>query len=85
MIDAAEAAGVKRFIISDFGWGPDTRGLPEFEPVRAQRRVGWDRAKEKARLNPKFTYCGIATGNPIDWVSWSVCVNVWSYTDVFRH
>ncbi|OJJ44460.1 hypothetical protein ASPZODRAFT_135286 [Penicilliopsis zonata CBS 506.65] len=67
MIDAAEAAGVRRFIIDDFGWGPNVRGLPEFEPVRAQRRVPWDHAEKVAARNPNFTYCGIATGNPIDW------------------
>ncbi|KAF5001203.1 hypothetical protein FGRMN_1227 [Fusarium graminum] len=67
MIDAAEAAGAKRFIVDDFGWGPDFSSYPEFEVVRAHRAVGVDRAKELANKNPGFTWTGIASGNPIDW------------------
>ncbi|KAM0355175.1 hypothetical protein ACHAPU_001039 [Fusarium lateritium] len=67
MIDAAEAAGVKRFIVDDFGFGPDFRSYPEFEAVRAQRTVGIDRAKEHANANSAFTWTGIVSGNPIDW------------------
>lgn len=67
-VDAAEAAGVKRFIIDDFGWGPDVRGLPEFEAIHQQRRSGWEYAKVKAESSPAFTWTGVSTGNPIDWV-----------------
>ncbi|KAK4539756.1 hypothetical protein LTR36_010409 [Oleoguttula mirabilis] len=67
LIDAAEAAGVKRFIIDDFGWGPDVRGLPEFAAIHAQRRAGWDYAKARADANPAFTWTGVTSGNPIDW------------------
>ncbi|KAG8169236.1 hypothetical protein KVR01_001985 [Diaporthe batatas] len=67
MIDAAEAAGVKRFIIDDFGWGPNVRALPEFHDVREKRRAQWDHAKARADANPRFTWTGISTGNPIDW------------------
>ncbi|KAM0237445.1 hypothetical protein ACHAP5_008996 [Fusarium lateritium] len=67
MIDAAKAAGVKRFIVDDFGWGPDFSSYPEFEPVRAQRTLGVDRAKEHTNADPTFTWTGIASGNPIDW------------------
>ncbi|KAG8666813.1 hypothetical protein FPOAC1_011634 [Fusarium poae] len=67
MIDAAEAAGVKRFIVADFGWGPDFTSFPEFEPFRAQRAVGSERARTHAATNPDFTWTSIATGNPIDW------------------
>jgi len=69
MIDAAAAAGVKRFIIDDFGWGPNVRGLPEFKEIQSQRRAGWDHAKAVADSKPQFTFTGISTGNPIDWVS----------------
>ncbi len=69
MIDAAEAAGVRRFIIDDFGWGPDVRGLPEFNDIHILRRAQWDHAKARAAANPAFTYTGISSGNPIDWVS----------------
>ncbi|KAI3400111.1 hypothetical protein diail_4341 [Diaporthe ilicicola] len=67
MVDAAEAAGVKRFIVDDFGWGPDSRTLPEFDDVRARRKVQWDHAKDRAEANPGFTWTGMTTGNPIDW------------------
>ncbi|KAF5020613.1 hypothetical protein F66182_7362 [Fusarium sp. NRRL 66182] len=67
MVDAAEAAGVKRFIIDDFGWGPGFTSFPEFEPIRAQRTVGVDRARERSEANPSFTWTAIASGNPIDW------------------
>ncbi|EEP78835.1 predicted protein [Uncinocarpus reesii 1704] len=67
MVEAAEAAKVKRFILNDFGWGPDIRSLPEFHDIHAQRRAGWDRAQVLAKANPEFTYTGITTGNPIDW------------------
>ncbi|KAJ4003760.1 hypothetical protein NW752_011185 [Fusarium irregulare] len=67
MIDAAEAAGVKRFIVADFGWGPDFQSFPEFDPVRAQRAVGFEHAIKHAAANPSFTWTSIATGNPIDW------------------
>ena len=68
MIDAAEAAGVKRFIVDDFGWGPTVRGLPEFSAIQAQRRAQWNHAKARAEANPRFTWTGVISGNPIDWV-----------------
>lgn len=70
MIDAAVAAGVKRFILNDFGWGPDHRGYPEFKAIGESRRVAWDHAKQRSEANPNFTYTGISIGNPIDWVSY---------------
>lgn len=72
IIDAAEAAGVKRFIINDFGWGPNVHGLPEFDEIHARRRGGWDHAKTLAMANPKFTWTGITIGNPIDWVNFLI-------------
>ncbi|EPS27631.1 hypothetical protein PDE_02575 [Penicillium oxalicum 114-2] len=67
MIEAAEAAGVKRFIVNDFGWGPEYHSLPEFSAIHAHRRTSWNLAKAKAEANPTFTFTGITTGNPIDW------------------
>ncbi|KAM0551308.1 hypothetical protein ACHAPJ_008412 [Fusarium lateritium] len=67
MVDAAQAAGVKRFILDDFGWGPEFTSYPEFEPFRAKRIVGVDRAKEHVSANPAFSWTAIASGNPIDW------------------
>jgi hypothetical protein len=69
MVDAAEAAGVKRFVLDDFGWGPYFKGLPEFADVKKQRAAGPERARALAEKNPGFTWSSVATGNPIDWVS----------------
>ncbi|KAI5250723.1 NAD(P)-binding protein [Aureobasidium subglaciale] len=66
-IDAAIAAGVKRFIIDDFGWGPEAHGFDEFAAIHKQRREGWDYAAEKAQEHKDFTWTGLTTGNPIDW------------------
>ncbi|KAK8102483.1 NAD(P)-binding protein [Apiospora sp. TS-2023a] len=67
LVDAAEAAGVQRFIVNDFGWGQNPRSFPEMLEVGARRHVAWDHAKEKAAANPGFTWTGITIGNPIDW------------------
>jgi hypothetical protein len=69
MIDAAEAAGVRRFIVDDFGWGRNVRSYPEFDGIHARRVVGWDHAKARAEENSGFSWTGITSGNPIDWVS----------------
>jgi hypothetical protein len=69
-IDAAVAAGVSRFIIDDFGWGLTTKGFEEFGAIHAQRREGWDYAARKAEEVEGFTWTGLSTGNPIDWVSY---------------
>lgn len=68
MVEAAEAAGVRRFIVDDFGWGPDFDSEPEFDEIKAQRQLAWDLAKKRSDINPDFTWTGITTGNPIDWV-----------------
>jgi hypothetical protein len=68
-IDAAVAAGVARFIIDDFGWGLTTKGFPEFGAIHASRREGWDYAANVAEEVEGFTWTGLSTGNPIDWVS----------------
>ncbi|KAK3385695.1 NmrA-like family protein [Podospora didyma] len=67
MIDAAEAAGVKRFIVDDFGWGPESRSLPEFDAIGAPRKAAWDHARAKAKANSAFSFTGVSIGNPIDW------------------
>ncbi|KAK8876917.1 NmrA-like family protein [Apiospora arundinis] len=67
LVDAAAAAGVKRFIVNDFGWGQNPRSYPEMREVGARRHIAWDRAKEKAEADPGFTWTGITIGNPIDW------------------
>ncbi|KAI1875120.1 uncharacterized protein JN550_002549 [Neoarthrinium moseri] len=67
MVEAAAEAGVKRFIVNDFGWGPDFASEPEFAAIGDTRHVAWDRAKQLAIENTGFTWTGITIGNPIDW------------------
>jgi hypothetical protein len=40
MIEAAEAAKVKRFILGDFGWGKHVESFPEFDEMHARRAEG---------------------------------------------
>lgn len=84
MVDAAVAAGVKRFIVDDFGWGPDVRGLPEFAEVGSTRRGQWEYARGRAEEEQKkqkggFSWTGITVGNPIDWVG-----QAWVRKEVLR-
>jgi hypothetical protein len=68
MMDAAEAAGVRRFILSDFGYGPNHKRLPEIgEWIAKPRNDVLEYAKNKAAANGNFTWSAIAIGNPIDW------------------
>ncbi|KAI1179176.1 NmrA-like family protein [Nemania sp. FL0916] len=71
MVDAAKRAGVRRYIINDFGWGLNDRSEPELKSIGAARRVAWDCAAEYARgdegKEDGFTWTGITIGNPIDW------------------
>ncbi|GAW24252.1 hypothetical protein ANO14919_138350 [Xylariales sp. No.14919] len=71
MVDAAARAGVKRYIINDFGWGLSERSLPEFKVIGDSRRVAWTCAIEHAQRgegkDDGFTWTGITIGNPIDW------------------
>lgn len=66
IIDAAVAAGVKRFIPSDFGANidnPKTNALPVFGfKVAIQKYV-----EDVARANPGFTYTIVRNGVFLDW------------------
>jgi hypothetical protein len=68
MMDAAEAAGVRLFVLSDFGYGPDHRHFPEFEAIGKPRLDVLAYARQKAVMNRQFTWSAIAIGIPIDWV-----------------
>jgi hypothetical protein len=66
LIDAALAAGVQRFIPSEFG--SDTRNpLARKLPVYAGKVKVQDYLTEKARENEKFTYTFIYTSAFFDW------------------
>lgn len=67
MIDAAEKAGVKRFIPSEFAATLSVQE-PELNPLQEVRSVVLDHLLQKSKANPNFTYTPIATGSFIDWV-----------------
>ncbi|KAK3689554.1 hypothetical protein B0T22DRAFT_408622 [Podospora appendiculata] len=67
-VDAAVAAGVKRFIPSEFGI--NTRKVARDSPIA--KIIGGkiavvDYLQEKASANPSFTWTGISTGIFFDW------------------
>ncbi|KAF2669756.1 NAD(P)-binding protein [Microthyrium microscopicum] len=64
MIDAAEAAGVQRFVLDDFGRAPSQTGLPDLEPMGASRREILEYARQKASSNLAFTWSAVAIGIP---------------------
>ncbi|OTB19199.1 hypothetical protein K445DRAFT_363576 [Daldinia sp. EC12] len=67
LIDAAAAAGVKRFILDNFGWVPDSTELTEFKCLGSSKRITLEHVENVAQANPKFTFTGVAIGFPIDW------------------
>ena len=69
MVDASVAAGVKRFIVDDFGWGMTSKSFEEFAGVHEVRKAGWERARVRAEESKgAFSWTGISIGNPVDWV-----------------
>jgi len=66
LIDAAVAAGVKRFIPSEFGHNSKklSGGLATILSLKAQTAKYLD---ETAKANPEFTWTGIATSPFFDW------------------
>lgn len=67
--DAAVTARVQRLILIDSGWGPNVQPLPEFATEHSAKKAAWDYAALKAsESSGAFTWAGISTGNPIDWV-----------------
>lgn len=69
LIDAAEAVGVKRFILSEFGNHPDQPCLPEFKQMLEPKTRVLEHAKAKAEKNPRFSWSAVACGPFFDWVS----------------
>lgn len=74
LIDAAVAAGVKRFLPSDFGCDladPKASALPVFGYKIATHK----HIKEAAAANPNFTYSLVSNGPFLDWalnVHWMI-------------
>lgn len=70
LIDAAIAAGVKRFIPSEFGH--NDKRFPEGETLRkllGGKARTLQYLSEKAEANPGFSWTGVATSMFFDWVS----------------
>ena len=68
LIDAAEAVGVKRFILSEFGNHPDQPCLPEFNQMLEPKTRVLEHARAKAEKNPRFSWSAVACGPFFDWV-----------------
>jgi nucleoside-diphosphate-sugar epimerase len=68
IIEAAEKAGVKRFILDEYANSPTNQvGLPELERFRTPKREMVALAKSLATVNSNFTWSALATGNFIDY------------------
>lgn len=68
IIDASIAAGVKRFIPSEFGI--NTRTVPDggLKTILAGKIKVVDYLVEKSKENPTFSWTGVSNGLFFDWV-----------------
>jgi hypothetical protein len=82
MIDAAEAVGVKRFIVSQFGHFWDKQHLPEMQPPRELKDKVLKYVEAKAAANPSFTWSAVATGVFFDWVSETILHNIYIFSTI---
>lgn len=79
LIDAAVAAGVKRFIPAEFGM--DSRNpLCAKLPVCAPKVATQEYLQAKSDANPTFTWTGVANGMFLDW-----CLQVGIIVDLRKH
>jgi uncharacterized protein YbjT (DUF2867 family) len=69
LVDAALAAGVKRFIPSEFGINTRQVAGKPIGKILAGKVATADYLAEKAKENKDFSWTGISTGNFFDWVS----------------
>lgn len=75
LIDAAEKAGVKRFIPSEFGSPKGPHDLPEFSALLKNKLAVVQYLEDKARENNKFTWSVFTVGTFLDRVRCCVQVN----------
>lgn len=73
LVDAAIAAGVKRFIPSDFGLNtPNMAAVEEHVPLLYARlkpkKMVLEYLEEKVKLHPEFSWTAIGSGPYFDWV-----------------
>ncbi|KAF4815302.1 hypothetical protein CGCSCA5_v007315 [Colletotrichum siamense] len=66
VIHAAEKAGVKRFIPSDFGVPKGPNDVPEYRAILGKKAQALDLLKEKAEKNGSFTWTSFFNGPLLD-------------------
>lgn len=69
IIDAALAAGVYRFIPSEFGANTRLHRDTKIGQLLTPKVKNTDRLEQLAKSNPKFTYTAVSTSLFFDWVS----------------
>ncbi|KAF4907633.1 Isoflavone reductase [Colletotrichum viniferum] len=62
VIHAAEKAGVKRFIPSDFGVPKGPNDVPEYRAILGKKAQALDLLKERAKKNSNFTWTSFFNG-----------------------
>lgn len=75
LIDAAEKAGVRRFIPSEFGSPKGPHDLPEFSALLKNKLAIVQHLEDKARQNDKFTWSVFNVGTFLDRVRYCTQVN----------
>lgn len=68
LVDAAVAAGVRRFIPSEYGINTRFLGKEPIGTIVQGKIQALNYAHEKSRQNPSFTWTAISTGFFFDWV-----------------
>ncbi|KAJ3548353.1 hypothetical protein NM208_g1055 [Fusarium decemcellulare] len=66
LVDAAEKAGVKRFIPSEFGSPKGTKDIPEYTNLLQNKLKIVQYLQQKAENNPQFSWCAFTTGTFLD-------------------
>ena len=69
MIDAAEEAGVKRFMPSEWGWAKDRPRLDQLKLRLAEKEKVFDYMVEKCDSSKTLSWTAVAAGPFLDWVS----------------
>ncbi|KAK4574480.1 hypothetical protein LTR86_001321 [Recurvomyces mirabilis] len=67
LIDAAIAAGVKRFVLNEFANPLTYGGLPDLQHARVAKLEVLSYAREQAAKHTAFSWTGLATGHFLDY------------------
>lgn len=73
IVDAAVAAGIKRFIPSEFGINTRIVGGTPIGKILSGKVATVDYLDSKAKENPGFSWTGVSTGLFFDWVGGFRC------------